>query len=137
MTSRSFALSEKANAVLENQTVHWVILLVASFMVLFANTHYNLSGGDAVLYAKEARLIAETDEYATLRFGQELNHHGPLLFWLTAWAIKVLGPTPLATTLFSRLFGVGCIVLTALFGSHCPEKYRPVVPPALGRSRVE
>ena len=65
MTSRSFALSEKANAVLENQTVQWVILLIASFLVLFANAQAELTGGDAVLYAKEARLIAETGEYAT------------------------------------------------------------------------
>jgi 4-amino-4-deoxy-L-arabinose transferase-like glycosyltransferase len=118
MTLRSFSLSEKATAVLANQTAQWMILLIACFLVLFANAEAHLTGGDAVLYAKEARLIAETGEYATLRFGQELNHHGPLLFWLTAWAIKVLSPTPLAVTLFSRLFGIGCIILTGWLGSH-------------------
>ena len=70
------------------------------------------------LYAGEARLIADSGEYATLRFGQELNHHGPLLFWLTAFAIKILGPTPFAATFFSRLFGMGCIVLTVWLGSY-------------------
>jgi 4-amino-4-deoxy-L-arabinose transferase-like glycosyltransferase len=62
--------------------------------------------------------MADSGEYATLRFGQEPNHHGPLLFWLTAFAIKIFGPTPFAATLFSRLFGFGCIVLTAWLGSH-------------------
>ena len=113
------SFSEKVTAVLANQTAQWVILLIASFLVLFANARQaQLTGGDAVLYAKEARLIAETGEYASLRFGQELNHHGPLLFWLTALAIKILGPTPFAATLFSRLFGMGCIILTGILGSH-------------------
>jgi 4-amino-4-deoxy-L-arabinose transferase-like glycosyltransferase len=112
------SFSEKLIAILANQTTQWAILLIASCMVLFANAQAELTGGDAVLYAKEAHLIAQTGEYATLRFGQELNHHGPLLFWLTAWAIKVFGFTPLAVTLFSRLFGIGCIVLTGVLGSH-------------------
>jgi 4-amino-4-deoxy-L-arabinose transferase-like glycosyltransferase len=60
--------------------------------------------------------MADYGEYATLRFGQEPNHHGPLLFWLTALAIKIFGPTPFAATLSSRLFGFGCIVLTAWLG---------------------
>ena len=101
MGCESASFSEKVTAILANQTAQWVILLIASFLVLFANARQaQLTGGDAVLYAKEARLIAETGEYASLRFGQELNHHGPLLFWLTALAIKILGPTPFAATLF-------------------------------------
>jgi 4-amino-4-deoxy-L-arabinose transferase-like glycosyltransferase len=119
MDSTSVPLAGKLTTVLENQTAQWVILLIASFTVLFANAHQaRLSGGDAQLYAEQARLIADSGEYATLRFGQELNHHGPLLFWLTAIAIKLLGPTPFAATLFSRLFGIGCIILTGLLGSR-------------------
>ena len=118
MDCESASFSEKLTAILANRSAQWVILLIASFLVLFANAQAQLTGGDAVLYAKEARLIAETGEYATLRFGQELNHHGPLLFWLTALAIKILGPTPFAATLFSRLFGMGCIILTGLLGSY-------------------
>jgi 4-amino-4-deoxy-L-arabinose transferase-like glycosyltransferase len=41
-----------------------------------------------------------------------------LLFWLAALAIKILGPTPVAATLFSRVFGIGCIILTGLLGSR-------------------
>jgi 4-amino-4-deoxy-L-arabinose transferase-like glycosyltransferase len=119
MDSASVPLAGKFTAVLENQTAQWIILLIASVTVLFADAHQSrLSGGDAQLYAEQARLIADTGEYATLRFGQELNHHGPLLFWLTVLAIKILGPTPFAATLFSRLFGMGCIILTGILGSH-------------------
>ena len=118
MDSGSIPLVGKLTAVLENQTTQWVILLIASFMVLFANAHQSQLSGDALLYAREARLIADSGEYATLQFGQELNHHGPLLFWLTALAIKAFGFTPFAATLFSRLFGMGCIILTGLLGSH-------------------
>ena len=119
MESSSVPLAGKFTAVLENQTAQWIILLIASVTVLFADAHQSrLSGGDAQLYAEQARLIADTGEYLTLRFGQELNHHGPLLFWLTASAIKILGPTPFAATLFSRLFGIGCMILTGLLGSR-------------------
>ncbi len=112
------SMAGKLTAALENQTAQWVILLIASLMVLFANAHQSQLSGDALLYAGEAGLMADTGEYATLRFGQEPNHHGPLLFWLTALATKILGPTPFAATLFSRLFGMGCIILTGLLGSH-------------------
>lgn len=61
--------------------------------------------------------MADSGEYLTLRFGQEPNHHGPLLFWLTAFAIKIFGATPFAATFFSRLFGLACVVLTAWLGS--------------------
>jgi len=119
MDSGSVPLSGKLTAVLENQTAQWVILLIASLMVLFANAYPSRLSGDALLYAGEARLMADTGEYTTLRFGQEPNHHGPLLFWLTALAIKILGPTPSSATLFSRFFGMGCIILTGLLGSKC------------------
>ena len=110
-------LTKKLTAALETKTLQWIILLIASIMVLFGNAQQWLSG-DALLYANEARLMAETGEYATLRFGQEINHHGPLLFWLTAISIKLLGFTPFTATLVSRLFGVGCVILTGFLGSH-------------------
>ena len=121
----SVRLAGKLTTVLENHTAQWAILLVASYMVLFAHAQAELTGGDPVLYAREARLIADTGEYATLRFGQEVNHHGPLLFWLTALAIKILGANPVAATLFSRLFGMGCIILTGSWDRICSGKIPP------------
>src|SRR6266576_4747336 len=118
MYSGDAPLAQNLAALLENQTARWVILLSSAFLVLFANAHQSRLYGDALIYAGEARLIADSGEYATLRFGHELNHHGPLLFWLTAAAIKIFGPTPFAASFFSRLFGVGCIILTVWLGSY-------------------
>jgi 4-amino-4-deoxy-L-arabinose transferase-like glycosyltransferase len=118
MDSDSASFAEKLNALLADQTAQWAILLAASFLLLFINAYQSGLYGDALIYAGEARLIADSGEYFTLRFGQELNHHGPLLFWLAAATIKLLGPTPFAATLFSRLFGIGCVVLTGWLGTH-------------------
>jgi len=118
MREAGSSLRDNCAAILENDRVQWLILLGAAFVVLFANAAQSGLHGDALIYAGEARLIADSGEYATLRFGQELNHHGPLLFWLTAGAIKVLGPTTFAATLFSRLFGVGCVALTGWLGTY-------------------
>jgi 4-amino-4-deoxy-L-arabinose transferase-like glycosyltransferase len=118
MQETGTSLQDSCAAVLRNHTAQWLILLAASFMVLFAGAKHSGLYGDALIYAGEARLIANSGEYATLRFGQELDHHGPLLFWLTAGAIKGLGPTPFAATLFSRLFGIGCVVLTGWLGTY-------------------
>jgi len=118
MYSGDAPLAQNLAALLENQTARWVILLSSAFLVLFANAHQSRLYGDALIYAGEARLIADSGEYATLRFGQELNHHGPLLFWLTAAAIKIFGPTPFAASFFSRLFGIGCVILTVWLGSY-------------------
>ena len=118
MSLKGRPVAETLTVILEPQTARWTILLAASFLLLFAQAHDARLHGDALMYAGEARLIADSGEYATLRFGQELNHHGPLLFWLTAFAINILGPTPFAATFFSRLFGMGCIVLTVWLGSY-------------------
>ena len=118
MDSGSASFADKLNTVLEDHTAQWAILLAAAFLLLFINAYQSGLYGDALIYAGEARLIADSGEYFTLRFGQELNHHGPLLFWLTAVTIKVLGPSPFAATLFSRLFGIGCVVLTGWLGTH-------------------
>ena len=117
MTSLGGLLQHNGLSILERNTTPWIVLLAASLVLFFTNAQHARLNGDPLLYASEARLIAESGEYATLRFGQELNHHGPLLFWLTAGAIKVFDPTPFAATFFSRLFGIGCVLLTAWLGN--------------------
>ena len=97
--------------------VRWVILFIAVFFLLFAQASQSRIYGDAIRYAGEARAMSDSGNYATLQFGQEPNHHGPLLFWLTAFAIKFFGPTPFAATFFPRLFGFGCIGMTAWLAS--------------------
>jgi len=105
-------------ALLDHRAVRWAILFTAAFFLLFAQANQSRIYGDAIRYSGEARAMADSGEYATLRFGQEPNHHGPLLFWLSAFAIKTFGATPFAATFFSRLFGVGCVVMTAWLGSY-------------------
>ena len=116
------SLASVVSRLLEDPAVQWVVLISASFLVLFAQATHSGLRGDSIFYAALARRIADSGEYGTLRFGQELNHHGPLVFWLTAFAIKLFGPTPFAATLVSRLFGLGCIVLTAVLGGHLVSK---------------
>ena len=118
MSLKGRPVAETLTVILERQTARWTILLAASFLLLFAQAHDARLHGDALMYAGEARLIADSGEYATLRFGQELNHHGPLLFWLTAIAIKILGPTPFAATFFSRLFR---------HGLHCSNRLAGII----------
>src|SRR6516225_8876416 len=78
-------LQPNGASILDSHTVQWVVLLAASAVLFFANAQHALLKGDPLLYTSQARLIADSGEYATLRFGQELNHHGPLLFWLTRY----------------------------------------------------
>ena len=118
MDSPNPSLLANLSFLLEHRTVRWFILIFASFLLLFAQANQSRIHGDSIRYAGIARLMADSGEYTTLRFGEELSHHGPLLFWLTAFAIKLFGPTPFAASLFSRLFGLGCIILTGWLGSH-------------------
>jgi 4-amino-4-deoxy-L-arabinose transferase-like glycosyltransferase len=111
-------LSRDLSALLDHQAVRWAILFTAACFLLFAQANQSRIYGDAIRYSGEARAMADSGEYATLRFGQEPNHHGPLLFWLSAFAIKAFGANPFAATLFSRLFGVGCVIMTAWLGSY-------------------
>ncbi len=118
MNPPSTSLLANLSVLLENHTVRWIVLISAAFLLLFAQANQSRIHGDSLRYAAIARAMADSGEYTTLRLGQELNHHGPLLFWLTALAIKIFGPTPFAASLFSRLFGLGCIILTGWLGSH-------------------
>ncbi len=118
LNSPSTSPSANLSALLDHHTTRWIILISAAFLLLFAQANQSRVYGDSLRYAAEARAMADSGEYATLRFGKEPNDHGPLLFWLTALAIKVFGPTPFAVTLFSRLFGLGCVILTGWLGSH-------------------
>lgn len=72
-------LSRDLPALLDHRAVRWAILIAAVFFLLFAQANQVRIYGDAIRYSGEARAIADSGEYATLRFGQEPNHHGPLL----------------------------------------------------------
>jgi len=73
--------------------------------------------GTAAFYGALSRQIAETGVWNPIMHGDvPYVLKPPLQLWLAALAMKVLGPSPLAATLVSRLFGLGCIVLMAALG---------------------
>jgi 4-amino-4-deoxy-L-arabinose transferase-like glycosyltransferase len=99
--------------------MRWCALGLTAFLFLFAQTPRTRLTTDPVLYAGIARTMAESGDYWNLKLGDEPYYNKPpLQFWLAAAAIDVLGPTILAVTLFSRLFAMGCVLLTAWLGSR-------------------
>jgi 4-amino-4-deoxy-L-arabinose transferase-like glycosyltransferase len=108
----------RLSAVFDDPKIQWATLIMAALLLLFAQANESRIYGDSVRYAAIARSMADSGKYATLEFGQGPNHHGPLLFWLAAFAIKLFGPTPFAASLFSRLFALGCVLLTGWLGSR-------------------
>src|SRR5512135_1830099 len=65
-------------------------------------------------YAEIAREMVLTGDYATPRNNFELYFEKPpLVYWATAGAIRIFGPTEFAVRLPAALFSVGQVVLTA------------------------
>jgi 4-amino-4-deoxy-L-arabinose transferase-like glycosyltransferase len=103
--------------VLTPRRLPWILLGVAAPVVFFVGVAENQVHGTAAFYAAVSRQIVETGIWNPL-------HHGPvpyflkppLQFWLAGLNIQALGATNLAATLWPRLFGLGCVALTALIG---------------------
>ena len=93
----------------------WLLLAIAAVLVFFIGVSERQMHGTAAFYASMSRQIADTGVWLPLHRGPEPYFlKPPLVFWLTAATIKVLGPTNLAASLWPRLFGIGCVALTAL-----------------------
>ena len=104
---------------LRDSSVRWSIVLSVAFLLLFAHADRTGLKTDGYIYAAIARTMADSGDYGNLRVGEQPYYNKPpLLFWLSALAIKAMGPTPFAVTLFSRLFAVACIVLTGWMASR-------------------
>jgi len=102
-----------------NEQLRWYALALMACLFLFAQAPRTRLTTDPVLYAAVARTMADSGDYFNLRLGDEPYYNKPpLQFWLAAAAIKILGPNVLAVSLFSRLFGIGCVLLTAWLGSY-------------------
>lgn len=102
-----------------NERTRWVVLGLAAFLLLFAQSSRTRLTADPVFYAAVAKTMADSGDFSALRIGDEPYYNKPpLLFWMAAIAIKVFGPNAFAVTLGSRIFGLGCILLTAWLGSH-------------------
>ncbi len=91
------------------------VLIAAVCVLLFADSAVREIHGTALFYASMAREIADAGNPLEIFVGTEAYLlKPPLQLWLTATAVKVLGPTGLAASLFSRLFGIVAIVLSML-----------------------
>lgn len=93
------------------------VLVFAALGILFADSAVSEIHGTAVFYASLAREIADSGDPLAVFSGERAYLlKPPLQLWLSAAAIKVLGPSGFAASFFSRLFGVGAVVLTVLLG---------------------
>ena len=95
----------------------WAVLAGAAVLALFATAESREVYGTAGFYAALSRQIADTGVWNPIRHGEvPYVLKPPLQLWLAALAVKVLGPTSLAASLWQRIFGLGSIALTAALG---------------------
>jgi 4-amino-4-deoxy-L-arabinose transferase-like glycosyltransferase len=99
--------------------MRWLVLGITAFLFLFGQSTRTRLTTDPAFSAAIAKTMADSGDFSALRFGDEPYYiKPPLLFWLAALAIKIFGPNAFAVTLFSRIFGLGCVLLTAWLGAH-------------------
>ena len=95
----------------------WGVLFATGLLVFFAAWGQRELNGTSAFYAALSRQIAETGVWSPILHGEHpYVLKPPLQFWLTALTFKLFGPTVTAATLWPRLFGLGCILLTADLG---------------------
>ncbi|MCC7412716.1 MAG: glycosyltransferase family 39 protein [Gammaproteobacteria bacterium] len=93
------------------------VLAAASLIVLFAGAGSKEIHGTSIFYASLARDIADAGDVLGIYRGADAYLlKPPALVWLTALAVKLLGPTSFAGTLFARLSGVAVVLLTYALG---------------------
>jgi 4-amino-4-deoxy-L-arabinose transferase-like glycosyltransferase len=91
----------------------FTILVFAIVLTLFAGATVKEISGTAAFYAHLARDIADAgDPTLPYRGDHPYLLKPPITLWMAAAAIKLLGPTSLAASFFSRLFGVFAVLLT-------------------------
>jgi 4-amino-4-deoxy-L-arabinose transferase-like glycosyltransferase len=102
---------------LSDEKYRWGVLALSAGLIFFAYSNGTRLRTDPILYAAIARTMADSGDYTSLRLYDEPYYlKPPLLFWLSALMIKIFGPHPFAVTLFSRIFGLGSILLTGWLG---------------------
>src|SRR4030095_10284946 len=94
--------------------MRWLVLGITAFLFLFGQSTRTRLTTDPAFSAAIAKTMSASGDFSAWRFGDEPYYiNPPLLFWLAALAIKIFGPNAFAVTLFSRIFGLGCVLLTA------------------------
>lgn len=95
------------------EVTHFVLLAVASVLVLFADASIKELHGTAVFYASLVREIVDAGN-PMLIYTDERAYFikPPLVLWASAVFSKIFGLTNFSVTLISRLAGVGVVLLT-------------------------
>ncbi|NLI01233.1 MAG: glycosyltransferase family 39 protein [Chthonomonadales bacterium] len=96
-----------------------ILYLVALCFVGFwyAPSTLGITDLDEGLYAACARDMARTGDWITPRVnGEPFYEKPPLLYWLSAASIKLLGPTERAVRLPSGIAATALVIITYLFG---------------------
>lgn len=100
---------------LARRRVAWIALAGCAVAVLFHGATRREFNGDTAKYAVISRETAETGSWAPLTYrGEPYVLKPPLLFWLTAFTMRVAGSGPFVTTLWPRLFGLASLALLAI-----------------------
>ena len=103
-------------------------------LILLISCGYGLNAAgifdrDEGLYSTAARQMLESGDWAVPRIGPDVRYaKPPMLYWLQAPCIWLLGPTPLAARLPSAL---AASLPQAGFVSHCTcllTTVQPIVP---------
>jgi len=99
--------------VFSRPAVWWLVVLLVASAALVGETHTNRLTRDPVLYAALSRQMAEGGDFFVPRLGDEVYlTKPPLMFWLSAGMMKVMGPVGFAARFPSALLGVISVLLT-------------------------
>ncbi|MEI8350598.1 MAG: glycosyltransferase family 39 protein [Candidatus Omnitrophota bacterium] len=93
-----------------------VLLLVASFVLLWNLGTGSLTSWDEAVYAQVAREILISNNWVDLTYmGGAWSDKPPLCMWMTAIFYKLFGVSEFSARFFSSLCGIGTIVVTYAF----------------------
>jgi len=103
----------------KSHRLYLAMIAVISFGLIFARLGANhLIPWDEAIYAKIAKNMVIKDEYLNLYWKKNILwfEKPPLVMWLMAMFMKLLGFTSLAARLPSALLGFGTVIVTYLLG---------------------
>ncbi len=105
--------SGRLSALLSTRAARLFVLGLFCIVMLMALASTREISGTEVFYARLSKWMAESGDFAAPYRGERAYLlKPPLVMWCTAVFIRMLGPTSLAASLASRLFGLGAVFLT-------------------------
>jgi len=115
----SLTRSTGANKLDRRAVQYFVTLLIVSVPVIFTNLGSARLDGDEAHYALCADHILQSGEWLTLspHPPQPYFAKPPMYMWMTAATYRWLGGFEFRYRFWSGLFGVGCLLLTFIFGT--------------------